>query len=235
MPVNYRLLPGIGSDSEIEVRSKLTYNPPSDTDSGDRTSRRLLEPSVDERDNEAGKKSNKKAPRRLLEPGGKAHYESVDESDNEAGKKSNKKAPRRLLEPGGKAHYESVDESDNEASKKSNKKARKETGKASTGSSSATSGLFGGTLASSRKSDDDVPMRNGVESEGEVTRIRNCRETDYYTILGVEKSSSEKKLREAYIKLSLLTHPDNKFPGAVEAFDSELIHLFSLTMSIVQV
>jgi DnaJ domain len=203
MPGNYRLLPGIGSDSEIEVRSKLTYNPPSDTDSDDKTSRHLLEPSADESDNEADKKSNKKASKRLLKPSRKAHYESVDESDKETGKKSNNKA-RKEIE-----------------------------------SSSATSGLFGGTTASSRNAntqDDDVPMRNGVESEGEVTRIRDCRENDYYNILNVKESCSEKQLKDAYIKLSLLTHPDNnKIRGAKKAFNSELIHPSSLTMFIIEV
>jgi hypothetical protein len=57
-----------GSDLEIEVTSKQTYNPPSDTDSDDRT------------------------PRRLLEPSRKARYESVDENDKEAGKKFKMKA-----------------------------------------------------------------------------------------------------------------------------------------------
>ena len=76
--------------------------------------------------------------------------------------------------------------------------------------------------------------RAGTEEQREtITRIRDCRENDYYTILGIWKSCSEKKLREAYKNLSLLTLPDsNKFPGSEEAFVSELIHLSSLTVSI---
>lgn len=50
-----------------------------------------------------------------------------------------------------------------------------------------------------------------------IKQIR--RTTDYYTILGVEKTCSVEEIRKAYRKLSLKVHPDkNKAPGSEEAF-----------------
>ncbi|XP_078158311.1 chaperone protein dnaJ 49-like isoform X2 [Carex rostrata] len=50
-----------------------------------------------------------------------------------------------------------------------------------------------------------------------VCEIR--KNSDYYAILGVEKSSSAEEIKRAYRKLSLKIHPDkNKAPGAEEAF-----------------
>lgn len=45
------------------------------------------------------------------------------------------------------------------------------------------------------------------------------RKTDYYKILGLEKTCSVEEIRRAYRKLSLKVHPDkNKAPGSEEAF-----------------
>lgn len=54
----------------------------------------------------------------------------------------------------------------------------------------------------------------------QVKLIREIRRSkDYYTTLGVEKTSSGEEIRKAYRKLSLRVHPDkNKAPGAEEAF-----------------
>lgn len=50
-----------------------------------------------------------------------------------------------------------------------------------------------------------------------VRKIR--RNTDYYEILGVEKTCSLEEIKKAYRKLSLKVHPDkNKAPGSEDAF-----------------
>ncbi|KAI9194303.1 hypothetical protein LWI28_004947 [Acer negundo] len=57
-------------------------------------------------------------------------------------------------------------------------------------------------------------------TEEHVRLIREIkRNTDYYEILGVEKTCSVEEIRKAYRKLSLRVHPDkNKAPGSEEAF-----------------
>ncbi|KAK0607793.1 hypothetical protein LWI29_020617 [Acer saccharum] len=63
---------------------------------------------------------------------------------------------------------------------------------------------------------------NGEQNytEEHVRLIREIkRNTDYYEILGVEKTCSVEEIRKAYRKLSLRVHPDkNKAPGSEEAF-----------------
>jgi len=55
-----------------------------------------------------------------------------------------------------------------------------------------------------------------------VIRVRRCKATAFYDILGLEEvksSCSDGEIKKAYRKLSLLTHPDkNGYEGADEAF-----------------
>lgn len=61
-----------------------------------------------------------------------------------------------------------------------------------------------------------------VEQKAAVIRVKRCKNTDFYDILGLEETRttcSDGDIKKAYRKLSLLTHPDkNGYPGADEAF-----------------
>lgn len=62
-------------------------------------------------------------------------------------------------------------------------------------------------------------------------RIKSC--SDYYQILGVEKTASEEDLKKAYRKLALKFHPDkNHAPGATEAFKGK-VKVFSFCLPMV--
>lgn len=68
-----------------------------------------------------------------------------------------------------------------------------------------------------------------VEQKAAVIRVRKCKATDFYDILGLEEvrtTCSDGEIKKAYRKLSLLTHPDkNGYPGADEAFKSKDIYI----------
>nr|POE85512.1 putative j domain-containing protein c17a3.05c [Quercus suber] len=61
-----------------------------------------------------------------------------------------------------------------------------------------------------------------VEQKAAVIRVKRCKATDFYDILGLEsvrKTCTDGEIKKAYRKLSLLTHPDkNGYEGADEAF-----------------
>jgi DnaJ family protein B protein 12 len=80
--------------------------------------------------------------------------------------------------------------------------------------------------ASHRKHDDGSSTRAfTVEQKAAVLRVKKCKPTDFYDILGLESvrsTCSDGEIKKAYRKLSLLTHPDkNGYAGADEAFKSE--------------
>lgn len=61
-----------------------------------------------------------------------------------------------------------------------------------------------------------------TEQKAAVLRIRRCKPTEFYDILGIEavrKTCTEAEIKKAYRKQSLLTHPDkNGHEHADEAF-----------------
>ncbi|KAH7418755.1 hypothetical protein BKA64DRAFT_554761, partial [Cadophora sp. MPI-SDFR-AT-0126] len=61
--------------------------------------------------------------------------------------------------------------------------------------------------------------RYRLEQREEITRVRKCPEKDYYAILGLGENCSRAEVKKAYMKSSLLTHPDkSQFNDAEEAF-----------------
>lgn len=64
-----------------------------------------------------------------------------------------------------------------------------------------------------------------TEQKAAVIRVRRCKATAFYDILGLEEvkiTCSDGEIKKAYRKLSLLTHPDkNGYQGADEAFKSQ--------------
>lgn len=76
------------------------------------------------------------------------------------------------------------------------------------------------------KHDDGSASRSyTIEQKAAVLRVKRCKPTEFYDILGLESvkaSCSDGEIKKAYRKLSLLTHPDkNGYVGADEAFKSE--------------
>ncbi|KAL9062176.1 MAG: hypothetical protein Q9157_009156, partial [Trypethelium eluteriae] len=64
-----------------------------------------------------------------------------------------------------------------------------------------------------------------VEQKAAVIRVKRCKATAFYDILGLEEvktTCTDTEIKKAYRKLSLLTHPDkNGYEGADEAFKSK--------------
>ena len=91
---------------------------------------------------------------------------------------------------------------------------------ASTSSSSSEGKGIKSTVNGAAKSADEGLNGQRNFTDENVKLIREIKgKSDYYAILGVEKSCSVEEIRKAYRKLSLKVHPDkNKAPGSEEAF-----------------
>ena len=95
-------------------------------------------------------------------------------------------------------------------------------------SAKATGAQPNGTPAGETKSrthnDGSSSRAFTVEQKAAVIRVRKCKVTAFYDILGLEETKSsctDGDIKKAYRKLSLLTHPDkNGYEGADEAFKS---------------
>lgn len=94
-------------------------------------------------------------------------------------------------------------------------------------SSGADTGTNGSASKRHEHHDGSAGRAYTADQKAAVLRVRRCKATAFYDILGLEEvrtSCSDGEIKKAYRKLSLLTHPDkNGYDGADEAFKSEFI------------
>lgn len=88
----------------------------------------------------------------------------------------------------------------------------------------SSSARFRSTASSSTSTNGDASASSSKATYTEaqiklVRRVRNCKVTDFYEILELQKTCDENDVKKAYKKLALQLHPDkNQAPGADEAF-----------------
>ena len=52
-----------------------------------------------------------------------------------------------------------------------------------------------------------------------LVKIADCKDEDYYKLLGLRRSATDKQIKKSFRKLAVLYHPDkNKDPDAEETF-----------------
>ncbi|KAF9512692.1 hypothetical protein BS47DRAFT_1345124 [Hydnum rufescens UP504] len=87
-------------------------------------------------------------------------------------------------------------------------------------SSSSSSGARRSTPPPPQQPSPDPGIaKDDSERVATVRRIRACKATQYYEIMGLEKTCSDQDIKRAYRKLAILTHPDKSdVEGAAEAF-----------------
>ncbi|KAI9230544.1 MAG: hypothetical protein DHS80DRAFT_21341 [Piptocephalis tieghemiana] len=101
----------------------------------------------------------------------------------------------------------------------SNPSATTTASSSSSAASSADSTLRNRSSAKAEASPGRQDRSYTKEQEASVAKIKACRPTAYYEILGVTKEATEVEIKKSYRKLALRFHPDkNSAPGADEAF-----------------
>jgi hypothetical protein len=240
---------GDDSDQEVHELSRLLENfggksnKNSSKDSGKESDRESAKKSDKELGNKSNKNSGKNSDNSDEISGG-----SDDRSDNaqnlrrakgiiqrlglnsskgpgeESGKKSDKERGRNSDDPSKKngkgfEHERSQKSRTSRKEDQSDDATEQGTPSGKTTKPNATNGK--------QMSEDESPVERKKathytkEQRDELTRVRKCREKDYYGILGLEENCSKNEIRKAYRKLSIITHPDrNYFRDAKQVFQS---------------
>jgi hypothetical protein len=188
---------------------------------------------------ESGKNSSKENDKKSNTESEQSSQKSIKNSSKENGKKSNTESGESSKIPGKNSSKENGKKSNTESGESSKipgKNSSKENGKKSNTESGESSKIPGKnsskendkkSVSDDLNSEDESPaeytkaIHYTKEQRGAATRIRHCSTKDNYGILDLDKDCSEVEIKDAYKKLSMLTHPDkNKYKDAAKAFKS---------------